>query len=329
MTTRASRTSTPPPQLAGPILAWTVPLSGVLHAFLVLLALGFGLRGGCHFLGGTGQQGGDGVFGNGGTAVEMSIEGAPAIPVPAAAPHAATQATPTPTTPTPVPPPTPPPQPRHTAPRILARVDETENSQNTDPELERRVIEPLPEVQRVATPEVPDGGTSGQQTSGSRRGASVAEQRALLPRAVFCDDPVAGVWRAHRYDPLYGDWMLATLHVHRDGPTHLRGVIVVHAWEGGGFDVRPPPCGEDGFDFIVEMPGDGQIRGERVEFGGTSWRLRTFRCNSANRMLTYNPDHFSGTINPAIQEFQSVNNDGGRARNEAMVFRRVQCEPGE
>jgi hypothetical protein len=40
----------------------------------------------------------------------------------------------------------------------------------------------------------------------------------------------------------------------------------------------------------------------------------------------YNPDNFSGEIDPWRAEFQSVNNDGDRAVNEPHVFRRIRCE---
>jgi hypothetical protein len=43
------------------------------------------------------------------------------------------------------------------------------------------------------------------------------------------------------------------------------------------------------------------------------------------RALDYHPDHFTGTIDPQREEFQSVNNDGGRAVNDPMVFRRIGC----
>jgi hypothetical protein len=43
------------------------------------------------------------------------------------------------------------------------------------------------------------------------------------------------------------------------------------------------------------------------------------------RWAAYNLDHFTGRIDTELQEFQSVNNDGGRAVNEPKVFRRVRC----
>ena len=42
----------------------------------------------------------------------------------------------------------------------------------------------------------------------------------------------------------------------------------------------------------------------------------------------YNLDNFTGTIDPEIQEFQSVNNDGGISVNEPNVFRRIRCFEG-
>jgi len=43
---------------------------------------------------------------------------------------------------------------------------------------------------------------------------------------------------------------------------------------------------------------------------------------------TYNLDHFEGTIDPELQEFQSLNNDGGVHVNFPIVFRRIDCLSG-
>ena len=69
-------------------------------------------------------------------------------------------------------------------------------------------------------------------------------------------------------------------------------------------------------------PAVGTYTHNRVDFRGTSYRFTQVRCSRWSR---YNLDDFSGEINAAIQEFQSVNNDGGRDRDEPYVFRRVQC----
>ncbi len=71
------------------------------------------------------------------------------------------------------------------------------------------------------------------------------------------------------------------------------------------------------------MPAEGHVNGNEIFFGGTSWRNdRTF-CGSPT--TGYYPDRFSGTIDPAILEFQSVNNDGGPMVNYPTVFRRIRC----
>ncbi len=63
----------------------------------------------------------------------------------------------------------------------------------------------------------------------------------------------------------------------------------------------------------------------RIQFWGTSWRPEQSFCGPMLRAGQYNLDHFSGTIDPTLQEFQSVNNDGGRSVNDPTVFRRVRC----
>jgi hypothetical protein len=76
------------------------------------------------------------------------------------------------------------------------------------------------------------------------------------------------------------------------------------------------------------MPARGRTSGLDVEFWGIEpWELKRMHCG-AERMFRYNLDHFSGTIDPEIQEFQSVNNDGGTAVDEPVVFRRIRCFEG-
>ena len=62
-----------------------------------------------------------------------------------------------------------------------------------------------------------------------------------------------------------------------------------------------------------------------MHFGGTSWRLTNVFCGPNPPFPDYNLDQFSGTIDPDLQEFQSVNNDGGVMVNMPTVFRRIQC----
>ena len=40
----------------------------------------------------------------------------------------------------------------------------------------------------------------------------------------------------------------------------------------------------------------------------------------------YNLDRFTGKIDEEREEFQSVNNDGGRMVNHPTVFRRIKCD---
>jgi hypothetical protein len=41
--------------------------------------------------------------------------------------------------------------------------------------------------------------------------------------------------------------------------------------------------------------------------------------------IGYNPDQFSGKVDPTLHEFQALNNDGGSMVNEPSVFRRIGC----
>jgi hypothetical protein len=158
--------------------------------------------------------------------------------------------------------------------------------------------------------------------------ATVEEQRARLPPPATCTDPVEGVWMSHKFNPSQADWYIFTLSIHRTAPgaATLRGDILSHSWEGTAQDQEPPPCRQGLDHWTVAMPAVGVVEpGGIVRFGGTSWRPEQTFCGHAPRPGQYNVDHFSGTIDPALQEFQSVNNDGGRSVNDPMVFRRVRC----
>lgn len=164
--------------------------------------------------------------------------------------------------------------------------------------------------------------------------ATVEEQRARLPPPASCTDPVEGVWMSHKYEPPWDEWMIFTLEIHRTpgAPANpppgtavpLVGRIQAHAWFGAGPQgSSPPPCGQIPSHWTVEMTAEGRVTDGRVEFWGTRWSVGQVFCGSRN--FGYNLDHFTGVIDPAIHEFQSVNNDGGRAVNDPTVFRRVRC----
>lgn len=166
--------------------------------------------------------------------------------------------------------------------------------------------------------------------------ATVEEQRARLPPPAVCRDPIEGVWASHKWEPPYNEWMIFTLEIRRnpgrapsaEGALALTGRITAQAWIGAGpRAVQPPPCFAGLQHWIVEMTAEGSARGLELEFHGTRWWLQQSLCGS--RYFGYNLDHFSGTIEPERQEFQSVNNDGGRSINDPTVFRRVRCYEAE
>jgi hypothetical protein len=155
--------------------------------------------------------------------------------------------------------------------------------------------------------------------------ATVEEQRARLPPPAKCQDPVEGIWMALKHEPSYvpQEWYHFTLEIRRAAPgsPELTGTIVSHFWTGGAKDEKPPPC-KGGYEHIIKMPSKGKSDGVEVQFAGTSWERERTVCGQPSG---YNIDRLSGRIDPAIQEFQSVNNDGGRAVNDPMVFRRIRC----
>jgi hypothetical protein len=164
-------------------------------------------------------------------------------------------------------------------------------------------------------------------------GSTVSEQRARLPPAAECNDPVAGVWKSHNFNDEYSQWSEFTLEIERDTskPGALRGRILNHSWQGGVKQVQPPPDCSTELRYEVSMDAIGHVGRDNaleVTFGGIDpWRLDRIICGTSVG-FGYNLDNFTGTIDPDIQEFQSVNNDGGIAVNEPTVFRRIRCYEG-
>jgi len=158
--------------------------------------------------------------------------------------------------------------------------------------------------------------------------ATIQEQRERLPPpAEGCADDIAGVWKSHQYDEAYRDWTVFMLNIQRvDGSdSALTGSIVNHSWDAAADAEEPPPCASYGNEWVVSMDARGTVSPDgRIFFGGVgAWRLDQVICSSGPG--GYNLDNFSGQIDPELFEFQSVNNDGGRAVDDPTVFRRVRC----
>lgn len=156
--------------------------------------------------------------------------------------------------------------------------------------------------------------------------ATIEEQRARLPApATNCSDPVAGIWMSHKYEGFQLYWYVFTLRIQRHVDGTLYGDITSHSWNSSPREPEPPPC-RPGLDhWVVAMTAEGTANGLNVDFHGTSWRLGQVFCGPPTGPGGYNLDRFTGTIDPTIQEFQSVNNDGGDMVNDPTVFRRVRC----
>jgi hypothetical protein len=163
----------------------------------------------------------------------------------------------------------------------------------------------------------------------ARAPATVQEQRARLPPPAECADPVAGKWKSHAYDDTYGEWSIFTLDIRRvDGSDEaLVGAITNESWRGSAEQSQPGPC--RGLDHLrIGMDARGTITGGQIAFTAYGqWRLEATLCGEFSGL--YNLDSFTGRIDPDLLEFQSVNNDGGRAVNHPTVFRRIACADGD
>jgi|GEM_PF-498417 len=164
---------------------------------------------------------------------------------------------------------------------------------------------------------------------GRGQASTVAEQRARLPPPAACKDPIAGIWKSHSYDAMHRDWTIFTLEMKRveQGRDEFEGRITNDSWIAEPHESSPPPCRGE-LRYIISMDARGEVRDGEIHFWGVgSWNLDEVPCGYWN--MGYNLDHFSGKIDPDLMEFQSVNNDGGRAVNDPVVFRRVHCNDGE
>ena len=128
---------------------------------------------------------------------------------------------------------------------------------------------------------------------------------------------------------MHRDWTIFTLEMKRveQGRDEFEGRISNHSWVAEPHESSPPPCRGE-LRYLISMDAKGEVRDGEIHFWGVGeWTLDEVPCGYWN--MGYNLDHFSGKIDPDLMEFQSVNNDGGRAVNDPVVFRRVHCNDGE
>lgn len=161
---------------------------------------------------------------------------------------------------------------------------------------------------------------------------SIAEQRSRLPPAAQCEDRVEGEWKAHQYNDVWKQWVIFRLVIRRKpgSPNELVGSIFNETWPGTKADQEPGACSPTvPFRVRVSMgEATGTFQDGTVSFEAKKWKLDEIVCGRLPPGFGYRPDHFTGRVEEARQEFQSVNNDGGRAVNEPTLFRRVRCFDG-
>jgi hypothetical protein len=294
--------------------------SFVTHGSIVLALLLLFLRGGDGAGGGKGIGAGGGENGHEG-AGDTDIDVTLASP----ASTAATATTATATTPIP-PPPTPPVLQQQTSPdevgdlpplpqEIPALPTRPQSANGHD---ETTNGGKLPGPTRIG---MPGGNGSGTGFGNGFGGDTIEGQRSLLPKAAACQDPIAGFWEAHKYNPAQGNWVHFKLTVRRDG-TNVHGTIVSRIWSGSPRDSSPPGCDFGGYDITTSMNASGISNGVTFTFGASHATIVMSQCTFHGE---YYPDKFSGIIDETRQEFQSLNNDGAADINVPYVFRRTAC----
>lgn len=152
---------------------------------------------------------------------------------------------------------------------------------------------------------------------------TVTEQRRRLPPPAECESEIEGKWKAHQFDARFAVWHVFELEVHgvEGDKEQLTGTIKVRVWRGQAADEEPGPC-RGQTHYTATMTAKGTHKNGEIHFWGTKFKLDEVLCG---RYGSYNLDHFSGTVDKELQEFQSVNNDGGNAVNSPTVFRRIGC----
>jgi hypothetical protein len=155
--------------------------------------------------------------------------------------------------------------------------------------------------------------------------ATIAEQRARLPPPADCRDPVAGVWQSHQFNEMYQEWSRFTLTIRRkpDDETALEGEMLNESWYGPDTEVQRGPC-VGRLQYLVSLNATGTYIDGTIDFQGNDWKMEEALC-AVDGYFGYNLDRFSGKIDPELQEFLSIANDGGRYINVPTVFRRVSC----
>ncbi len=294
---------------------WLVaPLFWLFGSTLTHLSIVAALLTGWSVSGGGGEEG---VRGAGDTDIDISVAGADGTEI----------APPTPVPPEPPPPPVTPP----------AKTPPAEPPPPPSPPDPDAIVSPPPaETPRPILPPAPAGGavTNGGRAPGpvlmavgpgnATNGVTVEGQRALLPSAAVCKDPVEGVWESLKYSPLANTWVRFTLLVHRGSGNTLTGAIHSHTWYGHSHDRSPPPCSPEGFEMSVSMNAHGSVDVvTHLRFGASAYSVVAVQCPTAH--ADYAPDNFSGVIDTERQEFQSVNNDGATDIDAPYVFRRTGC----
>ena len=159
-----------------------------------------------------------------------------------------------------------------------------------------------------------------------RAPANVQEQRARLPPpATDCSDPVTGTWMSHAFYPAQRQWYVVNLDVRRVAgqPRALTGQMRVHFWTGDERTSEPPACDAGRVRGEVRETAAGTVAPDgTIVFSGTSYVVERDYCGF---MGGYALDTYSGKIDFALMEFQSILDDGRDFRNIPVVFRRVAC----
>ena len=140
-----------------------------------------------------------------------------------------------------------------------------------------------------------------------------------------CADPISGVWTARVWRDRQQKWDMVVLTIRRTDQAALEGTIEVFTWDGDADQRRPRRCsdGSPAMSHVIQSA-TGALAGDRFDLQGAEPRWLRAIC-APTSSVGYQPDHFSGVLQPTASRLDTVNDDGNTDQGRPHVFSRTTC----